>query len=178
MNALALTKFAAEETTGIGALGLDWKVMLLQAGAFVIFFFLFKKYALSKVVKILDDRHQTISGSLKTAGAIEKRAKRTVREAEEIISKARKDADDVVAKAHEEAGEIIKEAENKARRKQEKMVAEAEAKIHADVNRAKEELKGELLGLVATATENVLQEKIDASKDEQLIRKSLAEARK
>ncbi len=178
MNVSVLTNFAAEEVTGIGALGLDWKVMLLQAGTFIILFFIFKKYAMDKVVKILDDRHEKIDQSLKTADAIEKRSERTGKETEKVLSKARKDAEGVVAKAHEEAGHIMKEAEDKAARKQEKMIAEAEAKIDADVKKAKEELKSELLSLVTEATGNVLEEKIDASKDKQLIKKSLAEVKK
>lgn len=178
MNVSLITNFAAEEVTGIGSLGLDWKVMLLQAGTFIILFIIFKRYAMDKVVKILDDRHNKIDQSLKTADAIEKRSARTGKETEKILSEARKDADVVVAKAHEEAGQILKEAEDKATKKQEKMVSEAEAKIEADIKKAKEELKGELLELVAEATETVLVEKIDVTKDEKLIKRSLAEAKK
>lgn len=177
MNVLdSLTTFASEETTGIGALGLDWKVMLLQAGTFVLLYFIFKKYVLSKVVKVLDDRHEKIEESLKTAEDIEKRSEATNKEAEKIVAKARKDADVVIAKAHDEAGDMIKQAEDSATKKQEKMLVEAEAKIDADVKKAKVELRGELLTLVAGATETVLGEKIDADKDQDLIKKALSEA--
>ncbi len=175
MNVYTLTTFAAEDVTGIGALGLDWKVILLQAGAFIILYLVFKKYALGKVVKTLDDRHQKIEESIKTADDIEKRSKETNKEAEKIVAKARKDAEVVVAKAHEEATDMIKEAEEAASKKQDKMLKEAEAKLEADVKKAKSELRGELLTLVATATSTVLGEKIDLKKDEQLIKKALSE---
>lgn len=178
MNVSIFTTFAAEEATGIGALGLDWKVMLLQAGTFVLLFFIFKKYALDKVVKVLDDRHNKIEESLKTADAIEKRSKETDKEAEKIISTARGEADQVVVKAHEEASEVIKDAEDTASKKQEKMIDEAQAKIEADVKNAKSELRGELLGLVADATETVLDEKVDTKTDQDLIKRSLEEATK
>lgn len=177
MNAFLLTTFAAEDATGIGALGLDLKVILLQAGAFIILYLIFKKYVLGKVVKVLEDRHEKIEESLKTAEEIEKRSEQTNQEAEKIVAKARSDAETVIAKAHDEASDMIKEAESLATKKQEKMLSEAEAKIEADVKKAKSELKSELLSLVGEATEIVLQEKLDTPKDQELIKRALSEVK-
>jgi len=178
MDALnILTTFASEDVTGIDALGLDWKVILLQTGAFIILYLIFKKYALGKVVEVIDSRHQKIEESLKTAEKIEKRSEATNKDAEKIVAKARSDAEAVIVKAHEEAGDMIKEAEGMATKKQEKMLNEAEAKIEAEVNKAKRELKSELLNLVSKATETVLREKLDAPKDQALIKRALNEVK-
>jgi len=178
MNVLNnLTTFASEETTGIGALGLDWKVMLLQAGTFVLLFFIFKKFVLDKVVKVLGDRQEKIDESLKTADEIEKRSKESNKEAEEIVSTARKESDVIIEKARSETNDMLKQAEEDATKKQDKMYEEAEARIGADVKSAKTELRNELLTLVAAATETVLDEKIDSKKDEELIKKALKDVK-
>lgn len=172
-----LTKFASEDTTGIGALGLDWKAMLLQAGTFILLYFIFKKFVLEKVVKTLNDRRETIEESLETAHEIEKRSKESNKEAEEIVSKARKDSDEIIENAKNETNEMLKKAEVDATKKQDKMFIEAEARIEADVKGAKTELRNELLTLVATATETVLDEKINSKKDQELIKKALKDVK-
>ncbi len=170
-----LTTFANEEATGIAALGLDWRVMLLQAGTFVLLYLIFKKFALEKVVSVLDARHSKIEESLKTAEDIEKHSEEIGEETRKVAAKARKDAEAVIARAHSEAGEMLKEAQDDAEKKQEKMLLEARAKIGADVKQAKVELRSELLLLVASATETVLGEKIDSDKDQALIKRALKE---
>jgi len=169
-----LTQFASEEEAeGIAALGIDPLAILLQAGTFLILFFLIKKYALQKIVDGLDGRRQKIEESLKTAEEIERRDRANREETEELLKEARSQADEVLAKAHVESGSIIKAAEAVAGAKAEKVVKDAQAKLDADIVKAKKELKAEMLSLVAQATETVIEEKLDDRKDHALLEKAL-----
>lgn len=172
-----LTQFAAEEAEkseeGIAALGLDPAAILFQAGTFLILFFLIKKYALQKIVDGLEGRRQKIEESLKTAEEIEKRDRENRQETEKLLKEARAQADEVLAKAHEESGSIIKAAESVAGAKAEKMIADSQSKMKADIQKAKIELKSEMLSLVAEATETVINEKLDERKDHALLEKAL-----
>lgn len=172
-----ITLFAADETEeaagGIEALGVDPLAILFQAGTFVVLFILIRKFALGKITKALEDRHDRIEEGLKNAEMIEQRVEATKEETEQIMKDARKEADAVIAKAHEESGAMIKEAENAATKKAEKVLADGEAKLEGQINKAKEELKKEMLGLVAQATEEVIGEKMTDKKDQDLIKKAL-----
>lgn len=164
----------AEETSGgIEALGIDPLAILFQAGTFVVLFILIRKFALGKITQALEDRHDRIEESLKNADMIEKRVEATKEETEAIMKQARKEADDVIAKAHEEAGATIKAAEDAAGKKAEKALADGEAKLEGQINKAREELKKEMLSLVAEATETVIGEKMTDKKDQELIKKAL-----
>jgi len=52
-------------------------------------------------------------------------------------------------------------------------VAEADSRIKQDTDRARRQLETELVGLVADATEAIIDEKIDARKDAGLIERAL-----
>ena len=62
-------------------------------------------------------------------------------------------------------------------KKAEKIVEDGRKQIQSDVSKAHDELKKQTLQLVAAATEAVLQEKIEESKDHALIKKAITEAR-
>ena len=61
-----LTSFgAAEETKGIGALGIDALAILAQAATFLILFLIIKKFALEKIVATLEKRRKTIDDGVR-----------------------------------------------------------------------------------------------------------------
>jgi len=67
----------------------------------------------------------------------------------------------------------VREAEDKARAKAAGILTEAEQRIVAETKRARKQLEGELVGLISDATEVIIGEKIDATKDAQLIDRAL-----
>ena len=93
---------------------------------------------------------------------------------EEQMKVARIEADRILADASKEAGSIIKAAEERAGEKVEGMITDAHARIADDVRKAKKELEREVTSLVAEATEVIINEKLDAKKDESLIKRALS----
>lgn len=172
-----LTYFAAEKVTGIAALGIDPRAIVLQAGTFLILFVLIRKYALEKIVGTLDARHNKIEESLKTAEEIERRNADTQAEVKELLKGARQEADQILANAKTESTELLRAAEVAATAKAEKIAIDASAKLQADVVQAKKELKSEMITLVAHATAVVLEQKVDASTDRALIERALSKER-
>ena len=174
-----LTQFAAgaekaEEASGVAVLGINPIAIVLQATTFLILFLIIKKFALSKIVANLDDRRKTIEEGLANAHEIEVQKEALVKENEAQMAAARKEADNVIGKSHEEAGAIVTEAQERANKQADEIVAKAKAQAVAEQEKARKELKTEILGLVTDATESVLDEKIDSAKDKELIKKSLA----
>ena len=59
MNPL-LTHFAADDSSGIGALGVDSKALVIQLVTFLLAFLVLQKFAFKPIIKMMDARRQTI----------------------------------------------------------------------------------------------------------------------
>lgn len=165
---------AAEESEGIAALGLDPLAILAQAGTFLVLFWVVKKFALDKISKTLEERRQTIDKGVRLGIKMEAEEARLEEKIEESLRKTRVEADNIIADAQAESGKIIKAAEDQASQKVEQMLADAHAKIDEDMAKAHKALEKDILALVADATEVIIEEKLDAKKDESLINRALA----
>lgn len=175
----SLTTFAAEKSeSGAAVLGIDPIAIALQAGTFLILFFIIKRFALDKIVKNLEDRRVTIDEGLKNAEAIELRQAELERENEAALAQARKEAEGIIGRSHEEAGSIVTEAQERANQQAADIVAKAKAQAETEAQKVRLELKREMLDVVAMATETVLQEKMTTAKDKELIESALSQGAK
>lgn len=171
----AATESAAEESEGIAALGLDPLALLAQTLTFIVLFWLVKKYALDSIVQTLEDRRKTINDGVSLGYKMREERDKLADTVDQELAKARKEADGILTDANKEAGSIVKTAEERANEKVDGMIDDAHARIQDDIAKAKKELEGEVAALVAEATEAVLEEKLDDKKDQDLIKKALAE---
>lgn len=164
---------AAEETAGIAALGIDPLAILAQAVTFLLLFWVVKKFALDKIAATLEERRKTIDQGVRLGQKMEAEQAKLEEKIEAELRKTRNQADKIVADAQREAGEVVKSAEVKAAEKVEQMIADAHAKIDEDMVQAKKALEKDILALVASATEVIIEEKLDPKKDESLIQRAL-----
>lgn len=171
------TEAAHEEAAGIAALGIDPIAILAQAATFLLLFWLIKKYALANIIATLEKRRQTIDDGVRLGQEMALEKERLDEEVEKALAGARAEADKIIAAGHEEAGAIIKEAENTASQKVDTMLAEAKLKIDKDIELARIGLETEIAGLIADATEKIIQVKLDSKKDAVLITNALSEVR-
>jgi F-type H+-transporting ATPase subunit b len=91
----------------------------------------------------------------------------------ELRRDARTEADKIISAAQQDARELVLSAEESAKQKMEQISAEAQERIKRDTALARKQLEGELIGLISEATEAIIDEKVDAHKDAQLIDKAL-----
>lgn len=169
---------ATEEVEGIAALGIDPWAILAQGTTFLVLFILVKKFALEKIVSVLQERHKKIDSGVRLGYKMEKEMADLEKRIAEKMHEARQDADKVIEQAQKEAAELLEEAEERAQAKVHKMFSDAEAKIASDIANAQDELTREVVNLVAEATETVLREKLDQRTDMRLIERSIAEVTK
>lgn len=174
LNLIAST----EEAGGISALGLDWKAVVIQGITFLVFLLIIKKFALGKIVGVLEDRRKTIEESLDKAEELTKRNIESQKQVDALLHDARKEAEMIIEKTNSEAGSIIKEAQDNATSKAKKIIADGMIQIDNQVEKAQEQLKKDTLELVAQATSALLAEKVDVKKHEALINKALSDYKK
>jgi F-type H+-transporting ATPase subunit b len=170
----ALTRFG-DSSSGLGALGFDPQAFLIQLITFILALLVLKRFAFGPISKLLNERRETIERGVKLGEDMRKEKAAFEQQVEEQLHEARLKADKMIGSAQEAARETIHEAEQKAREKATAIVAEADGRIATDAARVRKQLEKELANLVAEATEAVIEEKVDAKKDQALIERALKE---
>lgn len=159
------------------ALGLNWTLLIEQAIAFLILVWILGKFVYPVLIKSIDTRREQIEAGMKEAQESHAALEKAEAKVEELLAQARTEADEILARSHQEAGAMVAEAEAKAQHRAEQIVTDARAQLETDVIKAREALKKDTIALVATATERVIDEKLDERKDASLISKALKQER-
>lgn len=172
-----LTQFAAEgagaEATGLAALGIDARAFAIQLVTFLFVFLILRKFVFKPVVRLLNNRQETIEQGVKLTTQLSAQKEELDKEVAEARKKARKEAEEILAASHAEATAMIKEAEENAQAKAKAVLEEAQQKIADEAAKARRDLESEMVDLVISATEKVTGEKLDAKKDNALINSAL-----
>ncbi len=167
-----------EEASGIGALGIDGKALLFQLITFVLAILVLKKYAFKPIIKVLNERRETIENGVKLGEQMQKEKAELETKVTETLHGARAEADKIVADAQTAGRQVVQEAEDAARTKADGMIAQANERIKQDTAIARKKLEKDVAGLVSEATEAIIHEKVDAKKDASLIERAMQESAK
>jgi F-type H+-transporting ATPase subunit b len=183
VNFLTTLANTAEATTEAAqddiftALGIDWRLLILQIVAFLILVWLLGKFVYPLLMKSVDERQKNIEEAARAAKKAQESAAESEAETAKLLAEARKEAAEIVATAKTEAADIVRTSEEKARTTAEKIVADAHAQVSKDIEKARRELHDETLELIALATEKIVRKKLDKKSDEALIVEALKEAK-
>jgi F-type H+-transporting ATPase subunit b len=176
-----LSQFAAETTEAGGdiftALGIDWRLLILQIVAFLILVVLLGKFVYPWLMKSVDERQANIEAASRAATKAQKAAEESKEQIASLLAEARKEASEIVSTAKLEASEMVSSSEKKAQQSAERIVAEAQEQLSKDVERAKKDLYNETLELVSLATKKVIGKSLDAKADKDLIAAAVKEAK-
>lgn len=178
MQLLSLTRNLAADNNGslFAALGIDLRLLVLQAVAFLILVWALAKWVYPVFVRAIDQRQEAMDAGLKASQEAQKQAEAAERKIAAELHEARKQSDDILAATNKEAAAIIADAEDKAARRAENIVREAKADMQNQLQAARQVLKDETRQLVASATEQIIEEKIDAKKDAKLVETAIRRA--
>lgn len=173
-------QFAAAEAASddiLTALGIDWKMLILQIVAFLILVALLGKFVYPWLMKSVDERKDKIEAAAKAAATAQAEAAKTEEKMIELLEQARKEAAEIVNTAKLESTAALAASEEKAKTQAERIVANAHEQIDRDVIAAKKQLYNETLELVATATEKVVGKVANAKGNDELITAALKESK-
>ncbi|MDB5167547.1 MAG: atpF [Candidatus Saccharibacteria bacterium] len=169
-----LTQFATTTNGNVfTSLGIDWQMLILQIVAFLILVFILGKYVYPWLIKSVDERQANIEAANKAASEAQSAAVDAEARVEKLLKIARDEAADIVATAKLESAAALSASEEKAKKRSEQIVADAQGEIQKEVVAAKKALHNETLELVALATEKVVGKAVSSKIDESLITDSL-----
>ncbi len=152
---------------------IDWKLLLAQVVNFAIVVAVLYKFAYKPLLKAMNERTGKIEKGLKNAQKAQRQLEEAEKEKEEKLLLVKKEARKILEEAYSQAekskAEIMAETQDKALQATEK----AKEQIQAEKDKMLQEAKTEIGQLVLAATEKILEEKLDAQKDKELIEKTV-----
>lgn len=175
-NLIVASTEAAHEAASPGllqALGIDGKLLVEQAIAFLILVAVLGKFVYPALTKAIDARRDQIEAGQKEAKEAAEALEKAEAKVGDMLADARKEADEIIARSHKEAGVMVADAEEKAKTRAEQIVSDARAQLDTDIAKARQALKKDTIELVALATEKIVKEKLDVKKDASLINDAL-----
>ncbi|MDP3957071.1 MAG: F0F1 ATP synthase subunit B [bacterium] len=154
-------------------LGIDWKLFLAQAVNFLILLFILRRYAYRPMLDFLEKRSDRIEKGLKDAEAATKKLSEMGEKEKKVMKEARSEAKTLIEAAESAAkkrdAERLAETELKTKR----FLEEARTKIEEEKVKVLAEAKREIAEVVALSVEKILKEKVDKTKDKEIIEKMM-----
>lgn len=146
-----------------------------QAIAFFLFVVFCMKYIWPPITQALQERKKKIADGLAAAERGKHEKQLADERAMEILREAREQAGEIINRAEKRAGEIIDEAKVDAREEGSRLLTASRAEIEQEINRAKEELRGQVVSLAILGAGKVLQREVDKTAHAELLTQLAAE---
>jgi F-type H+-transporting ATPase subunit b len=160
----------------MGAIGIDWQVLLAQLINFGILFGLLFFLLYKPMRRTFDARSNRIKESMEQAEQIKEQMARTEEQVKEQLAAARREGQDILAQAAQMGDRLKEETRGEARQEAEVIVARARTEIERERDEAIDEVKRQFVDLAITAAEKVVNETLDREKHRRLIEEVLEQA--
>jgi len=158
------------------ALGINLPNLIVQLVAFLLFVWLFWKFALGPITNTLDTRQDRIRESIEAAARVQDELKRTQAQNEEIMAEARREANTLIARAREVSEQNIVRSREQADVQANDIIVRAREEIAAETAQARAELRQEVADLAISAATKIVRGNLDRQAQTRLIEETLAEA--
>ncbi len=146
-----------------------------QSITFIFFVIFVMKYVWPPLVAALDERKKTIADGLAAAEKGKHDGELAQQRVLETLKEAKEKAQEIISQAEKRASEIIEESKENARAEGERIIAAANAEIEQEVNRAREQLRGQVVSLAVAGAGKVLKREIDEKANEDLLEDLVAQ---
>lgn len=149
---------AAESSETINPLLPELPDLIWSAVCFAIIFVFFWKYALPKMMALLDRRAEAIEGNIEKADEAQKKAEALLEEYAAQLNEARVEAAQIRENARHEGAQIVAEAKDTAVAEVARLSAAGHAQLEADRQSALVSLRGEVGSLALDLASNIVGE--------------------
>ncbi len=144
--------------------------------SFLILLFALTKFAWKPIVSAIKKREESISNALNAAAEAEKRLQSLKSENENLLAQARKERDEILKEAREVRERMIADAKNKAQEEADRLIATARENIYNEKMKAMTELRNQVAQLSLEIAEKILKERLaDDAKQKETVEKILKE---
>lgn len=146
-----------------------------QTIAMAVFVWFCMRYIWPYLMNAIEERQTKIADGLAAAERGEEKLNDATREAEAIVQNARAQATTILDQAHARASEIVAEGKAEGVRERERQLELAHAEVEQEINRAREELRGEVSAIAVASAEKILRREIDRKAHDDILSRLAAE---
>ena len=143
--------------------------------AFLIVFFILKKFAWKPILSTLNEREKNISDSIATAEKVKMEMAQMKNENEAMMQRAREERGVMLKEAKELKDKIVNEAKEQAKLEANKILVDAQASIEQQKNAALTDVKNQVGQLVLEVSKKVLRRELANPADQETFIRQLAE---
>jgi len=143
--------------------------------AFVCFVLFCMKFVWPPIIAAMQERAEKIADGLAAADRASHDLELAQEKAVERLKEAKGEAAGIVEAANKRAGQIVEEAKDAAVVESDRVKHSAQAEIEQEMNRAREQLRGQVASLALSGAEKVLGSAIDQEAHAELVDKLAAE---
>ena len=143
--------------------------------AFVIVFFVLKKFAWKPILDSMNKREQGIAESLATAERVRGEMAQLKSDNEALLAKAREERALMLREAKETKDKIINDAKEQAKTETNKIIADAQSAIEQQKMAAIIDLKNQVGNLVIEVSEKILRRELNNKQEQEDYIKKLAD---
>ena len=142
-----------------------------QTIAMIVFVWFCMKFIWPPILNAIEERQEQIAEGLAAAEKGQDKLLQAQAEAEEIVADARKQATSILDQAHARANDIVAEGKSDGVKERERQLTAAKAEIEQEVNKAREELRGQVSAIAVASAEKILKREIDDKAHEDILGK-------
>ncbi len=146
-----------------------------QMLAFAGFVLFCMKYVWPPILAAMQERADKIADGLAAADRANHDLELAQEKAVERLKEAKQEAAGILDAANRRASQIVEEAKSQAREEGDRLKEAANAEIDQELNRAREQLRGQVANLALAGAEKVLGAEIDMQRHSELVDKLAAE---
>jgi F-type H+-transporting ATPase subunit b len=156
--------------------GLNGWQFTVQLVAFLVFIWLLWRFAVGPIVKVLDDRQNTIRESMASAERMQQELKDTSARNEEVLLQARREAQEIVAGARQNGEQLLARAREEANAQAETYLTRAQETLRQETEQARVQLRNEVADIATLAAGRIIRKELDPQAQRQLIEETLSGA--
>lgn len=134
-----------------------------QMLTFAVLVWFINQYLWGPLIQVMSDRSKRIADGLSASERGKHELELAEKRAAERLREAKQQAADIIARANKRATEIVEESKETGHAEGQRQLDAARMEIAQETNRAKEQLRTQLSGLVITGVEKILEREVDAS---------------
>ena len=143
--------------------------LIIQMLVFMTFVWVVMKFIWPIILGAMNEREAKIAAGLAAAEQGQKDLSEANSRAEAVIKEARARAIAIESQAQTRANQIIEEARKAAGLEGEKALAAAKTQIELESNRARDQLRGQVVSLAVAGAKRVLEREVDAKTHGELL---------
>jgi F-type H+-transporting ATPase subunit b len=143
--------------------------LFVQMIVFAIVIWITMKYIWPILLDAMDEREQRIADGLTAAEKGQSDLLAAEAEAQKIIAAARDQAKVIVDQAGTRANDIVDEARSDGEAEKRRQLEATQAEIGVEINRARDELRGQVAAIALIGAEKILSREIDSNTHKDLL---------